>query len=211
MKKPFLSIGAILLLLVFVQSSASAQRFGVKAGLNLANWSVDPEPEDDFEMLPTFNVGGLAEFDLSENMGIGVGLQLAGKGAKQEESGDKITINPMYLQVPVNVFYRNSGFYVGVGPYVGFGLFGNYKFDVQGTEETESIEFGNEIDDDIAPLDFGLGFEVGYHVIAPLRISVGYDLGLMNIVPKDYQDIDDISAKNNVISINLAYFFTGVE
>ncbi|MCC6414101.1 MAG: PorT family protein [Saprospiraceae bacterium] len=210
MKKPIFWIAAILLVL-FVQSSAFAQRFGIKAGLNLANVAYDPEPEEDFKMLPTFNVGGLAEFDFSENMGLGVGLQIAGKGAKLEQSGAEIKFNPIYLQVPVNVFYRNNGFYAGVGPYIGFGLFGQYSFEFMGDKETEDIEFGNDLDDDFAPIDFGLGFEVGYHVIAPLRISVSYDLGLMNVVPQDYQDIDDGSIKNNVLGINLAWFFTDVE
>lgn len=200
------------LMVCCLQTSAFAQRFGVKAGLNLANVNYQPEPEEDFKMLPTFNVGGVAEFDFSENMGIGVGLQLAGKGSKAEDSGFEVKFNPMYLQVPVNVYYRNSGFYAGVGPYIGFGLFGNYTLSFMGDEETESIEFGNDVDDDFAPLDFGLGFEVGYHVIAPLRISLSYDLGLMNILPQDIQDIDDeFSLRNNVLGINVAYFFSGVE
>lgn len=144
-------------------------------------------------------------------MGVGVGLQIAGKGAKNETGSVEVKFNPIYLQVPVNVYYRNSGFYAGVGPYIGFGLFGQYSFKYLDETETIDIEFGNEIDDDFAPIDFGLGFEVGYHIIAPLRISVSYDLGLMNVVPQDYQDIDDKSIKNNVLGINVAYFFSGVE
>lgn len=213
MKRSFFRIAAILLVL-FVQTSAFAQRFGVKAGLNLADVAFDPEPDarEIYKMLPTFNVGGLAEFDFSENMGIGVGLQLAGKGAQYDESGFVGKSNPFYLQVPVNVYYRNKGFYAGVGPYIGFGLFGNYSYDVIGVGEgSGSIDFGNEADDDYGPIDFGLGFEVGYHVIAPLRISVSYDLGLMNVFTQDFQDSNDSTLKNKVLGINVAWFFKGVE
>jgi len=212
MKKSFFWIGAILMVF-FVQSSAFAQRFGVKAGLNLANIASDPDPDpkDIFKTVPTFNVGGLAEFDFTENMGIGVGLQLAGKGARLDETGVEAKFNPIYLQIPVNVYYRNSGFYAGVGPYIGFGLFGQNSIEILGEKETSDIEFGNDIDDDFSPIDFGLGLEAGYHILPALRVSVSYDLGLMNIVPKDYQDVEDISIKNNVLGISVAWFFTGAQ
>lgn len=189
-------------------STVSAQRFGIKAGLNLANVSGDAE---DTKMLPTFLVGGQAEFDLGESgVGIGVGVQLSGKGFKQEFGGDDFKLNPMYLQVPIQLIYRNGGFFGAVGPYAGFGIAGKAKF----AGESESIEFGSSDTDDWAALDFGAGVEAGYEFSAGsglLRATASYNLGLSNVVPKDIADAEDVSVKNNVIGIALAFLFGGGE
>ncbi len=180
-------------------ATASAQRFGVKAGLNLATITGDVE---DAKMLPTFMVGGVVEFDFTENVGLGVGLQLHGKGAKTDFGEDDLKINPLYLQVPIQVQYRNNGFFAGVGPYVGFGIAGKLK----SGDFSENIEFGNGEDDNFAPLDFGAGLELGYEFGA-FRATASYNLGLANIIPGDVAGDD--SARNNVIGISLAYLFGG--
>ncbi|MCB0576565.1 MAG: hypothetical protein KDC61_18555, partial [Saprospiraceae bacterium] len=77
-------LSSFLILLCFTlyfTNTASAQvRFGIKAGLNLANltFSNFGELEPDTKMLPSFQVGGLVEMDFSENVGLGVGLQFHG-------------------------------------------------------------------------------------------------------------------------------------
>ena len=188
----------LLALVLGIAATASSQvRFGLKAGLNLANVTGDVEGT---KSLATFMVGGQAEFGLAENIGLGVGLQLQGKGAKAD--GEDASINPMYLQVPVYLTYRNSGFFAGVGPYVGFGLFGKSKFD----GESVDLNFGSGIDDDFSSLDFGAGLELGYE-FSSLRASASYSLGLANALPKDQADAFDISAKHAVIGIALAYMF----
>lgn len=179
--------------------TASAQRFGVKAGLNLATITGDVE---DAKTLATFMVGGVVEFDFTDNLGLGVGLQLHGKGVKEDFGDEDLKANPLYLQVPIQIQYRNNGFFAGVGPYVGFGIAGKLK----SGEFSESIEFGNGEDDTFAPLDFGAGVEVGYEFGA-LRATASYNLGLSNIIPGDVAGDD--SAKNNVIGISLAYLFGG--
>ena len=184
-------------------TSASAQvRFGVKAGLNLADFS--GSDIEGTKMLPTFMVGGQAEFGLSDALGLGVGLQLQGKGAKAD--GEDASITPMYIQVPVYLTYRNSGFFVGVGPYFGFGIAGKNKFG----GESENLSFGSSIDDDLSALDFGAGLELGYE-FGSLRASASYNLGLANVLPKDAADEFDVSAKNTVIGLALAYMFGAAE
>ena len=193
------------ILMFFAPTTATAQvRFAAKAGSNLANVSGDDVENN--KILPTFLVGGQAEFGLTDNLGLGVGLQLCGKGFKIDEAGFKAKANPLYLQVPVQLFYQNNGFFAGVGPYVGFGIAGNAESD----GESESIDFGNGVDDDWAPLDFGAGLEVGYQ-FGSLRATASYNLGLANVVPGDYADALDISIKNTVIGVALAYIFGGAE
>ena len=197
------------LALTFCAATTFAQvNFGVKAGLNLANMSLSGEGSDEFDdlkkMLITFQVGGVVEFSLTESVALQSGLMLVGKGFKLEEGDIKATTNPIYLQVPVLVLYKGEMFYVGGGPYVGFGLFGNAKFE----DESESLNFGNDADDDFAPLDFGLQLEAGVILNGNIRLGAGYGLGLANAIPKDARGDDD-SAKHGVISINAAYMFGG--
>ncbi|MCB0530904.1 MAG: PorT family protein [Saprospiraceae bacterium] len=190
-------------LMFFAATSVSAQvRFAAKAGLNLANVSGDDVGNN--KILPTFLVGGQAEFGLSDNLGLGVGLQLCGKGFKVEDTGFEGKAKPLYLQVPVQFFYQNNGFFAGVGPYVGFGIAGKAESD----GDSESIDFGNGTEDDWAPLDFGAGLELGYQ-FGSVRATASYNLGFANVVPGDYADVFDISIKNTVIGIALAYLFGG--
>ncbi len=211
MKKLVASFFAAALLLSFVNTASAQVRFGVKAGLNLANISFSNlgEIEPSTSMLPTFMVGGQVEFDFTENLGVGVGLQLNGKGTKIETEflGEKFSTktSPMYLQVPVMLQYRNSGFFAGVGPYVGFGLFGKSKTD---GADSEDISFGNSVDDDFAPLDFGAGVELGYE-FGSVRATASYNLGLANALPKDAVEGTDVKAKHGVIGIAVAYLFGG--
>lgn len=186
---------------------ASAQvNFGVKAGLNLANVNFSEEFDEfvDPKMLITFQAGVIADINLNQNWAVQPGLLLVGKGFKIDDDvlGEGSS-NPMYLQVPVNIMYKGNMFYAGVGPYAAFGLFGKVK---QGDED-ENLEFGNEPEDDYAPLDFGANIEAGVD-LGMLRIGAGYALGLANIIPSDAR-FDDESAKHGVISVNVAYMFGG--
>lgn len=190
--------------------AAAQVNFGVKAGLNLANLSYSDEFEDpDTKMLITFQVGAIADIDISDNFAIQPGLLLVGKGARQEDSDldFKASVNPMYLQVPVNFLYKGDMFYVGAGPYAAFGLFGKTKVEFAGEEDSEDLSFGNAEDDDLAALDFGANIEAGV-TLGQIRIGAGYALGLANVIPSDVRG-DDESARNGVISVNVAYMFGG--
>ena len=227
-------IATALFAAVFFLQSASAQvRFGVKAGLNLASISYSDDfisvaesvLETDLStgMVPSFHVGAQAEFDCGGPIGLSVGAQLSVKGGKLSGDGTALgqpftftsTASPMYLQVPVAVTFRKNGFYAGVGPYVGFGIGGKVKNKTEAAgqtdEESEDIKFGSSEDDDFASLDYGAGIELGYE-FSNIRVSASYSLGLANIAPKDMVDQAkdqgmDISAKNNVIGVSVAYMF----
>ena len=210
--KPFnmKKLSSFLILLCFTlyfTNTASAQvRFGIKAGLNLANltFSNFGELEPDTKMLPSFQVGGLVEMDFSENVGLGVGLQFHGKGTKDGTDGSdaKITLN--YIQVPVMIQYRNMGFFAGVGPYAAFGISGKYKED----GESEDVSFGSSEDDDFSALDFGGTVEVGYE-FGNLRATASYGMGFANAIPKDGREGTDLKIAHSAIGIALAYLFGG--
>lgn len=219
MKKLFTFVLSALFVAGMLSTASAQLRFGLKAGLNLATIAGGDEILDGFDpkMIPTYHIGGLAEFSLGENLGVGVGVQISGKGFKIEEEDDlgeyKLTSRPLYLQVPVSLHYTSNGFFVGAGPYAGFGIGGKNKETSGGESVSYDIEFGDGSgDDDVyAPLDFGLGLEAGYTINNSIRITASYNLGLANILPKEYREDEEgnFSIKHRVIGISAAYLFGG--
>lgn len=203
--KSLIQLLTVLCLIVMMSHSASAQvRLGLKAGINLANLNWDDDFQIETEMLPTFMVGGVAEFDFSENLSLGTGLQYYGRGFQDEDSDDlKVTLS--YIQVPIQLQYRSSGLFAAVGPYVGFGIGGKSK---DANEEVD-VEFGSGVDDDFSALDYGVNLEVGYE-FGDLRATALYGLGLANVIPEDLQ-FEDLTIKHTVIGIALTYLFGGEE
>ncbi len=236
-------------LLICCYSTASAQvRIGLKAGLNMAQVSFSEdildawENEDtlfglEYRMLPAFHVGIHAEFDFTSKFGMGIGLQMSGKGYR---SGGELSINfpmkkdltyslkstPLYLQAPIGLYFRSQHFFASAGGYIGLGLSGENKTKTKGddaeiTNEFE-LEFTNEYDPLIednpaanySPLDYGASVELGYE-IGRIRVSASYQVGLSNTFSKDYVDFVkrvsnmDIQGRHRVIGVSVAYLFGG--
>ncbi|MFN0034411.1 MAG: porin family protein [Saprospiraceae bacterium] len=242
MKKLFFLPVALFALII---STHAQVRFGVKAGLNLSNVSGSSDVDDFYEdeylgkgfnpkIIPSFVVGAQVEYDFSASLGISSGLQITGKGFKLDESfledDERITYDEKttayYLQIPVQLTYHKGGFFGAVGPYVGFGIAGKYRYEYDDEffreEDDGKIEFTNDVDVDdeldaltakLNPIDFGAGLELGYE-FTNLRLSASYSLGLTNIYPKDLVDLidqelnlDNFKASHRVISIGATWMF----
>ncbi|MEZ4926293.1 MAG: porin family protein [Saprospiraceae bacterium] len=207
--KKMLKISLFIALFAATSVAYSQISIGAKAGLNLANVLTDDD-EADPKMLPSFQVGVVVELGLTESVAIQTGASVQGKGFKEESEflGEKFTFKamPMYVQVPAHIVYNGSGFFVGAGPYVAFGIGGKFKAEGGGNSESESISFGNSDTDDMAPLDFGIGAQAGVNV-GPVKIGAGYDFGLAQIIPKDQRGDGSPSVKNGVINVFVSYFF----
>lgn len=79
------------LLLLFNLSAAGQVRFGVKAGLNLANIDYKTPVDNAHDILPTFQVGGVVEIGLAEALAINTGVLLQGKGYRYTKENDAYT------------------------------------------------------------------------------------------------------------------------
>jgi Outer membrane protein beta-barrel domain len=195
--------------------TAEAQtRFGIKAGLNLSDVNGKSDGRSfnsDTKMKPSFHVGVIADFSISENVFVQPGILASSKGFKIEQSGITASTSPLYVEVPVNIGFRtelsdNLKFYVMGGPYVGIGVAGNSKISGSGQSETETINWGNdENDSDYKRLDYGVNVGVGVEV-SNFLIGAQYGLGLANVFPGGDKDN---SFKNAVIGISVGYLFGG--
>lgn len=209
------------LILAFVAttciSNAQSNRlkFGVKAGLNLANIAQNykiSEDEDDTDMLLGLSLGATVEYELKENLALQSGLIFSRKGYKMdykdeyESSEGKVKVT--WLEVPMNFTYKMNDFQIYAGPYMAFGIGGEMEYDE--TEDGYSyssstdIKFGDNDSDHVRGFDYGLNLGLGYQT-GNLLFNAGYSLGLANLQPNDSDG--DYKNSNRVISFSVSYFF----
>jgi hypothetical protein len=203
-KLSFLIAGIILL--VSVQSFAQT-RFGIKAGLNLANVAIKSQGVTVTpSTLTSFHAGFLVDVALGNVGFIQPGVLVTGKGLKVKSNNNESTSNPIYVEIPINLGARfelaeNVKLYVMGGPYIGFGIAGKAK----NGSNSVNLKFGNGTGSDYRPLDIGLNIGTGLDINGFL-LGVQYGLGLSNLVPDGNSNS---SATNRVFSISLAYLFEG--
>jgi hypothetical protein len=162
-----------------------------------------------------WKVGGVANLPLSVNFAFMPQLNALAKNSKLEitESGftAKETVKLTYLELPLNFVYTSNGFFAGVGPSIGFGLSGKYKYEETGspTEEAD-IKFdgkandGNDNNYHLKSIDFGGQILAGYKVPSGLFFIAHYNLGVSNISPDN-----DVTVKNKYFGVTIGYFFKG--
>jgi opacity protein-like surface antigen len=185
MKKILLTAAAVF---AFGFANAQEVKFGVKAGLNLADWSGDNA--DGIDSRVAFHVGGLAEIKLSDKFALQPELLYSSQGGK----ADGGTYNVDYINIPVMAkFYVVDKFSIEAGPQVGFLVSAKAKPDS-----------GDDVDikDELKSTDFGANFGLGYNFTDNISAGVRYNLGLSQIV-----DADDVDVQNTVFSISAAYRF----
>ncbi|MFT3750372.1 MAG: porin family protein [Agriterribacter sp.] len=220
MKKVIALFGTCLLLSVV---TVKAQKAGVmvKAGLNLANVTVNKDGGvDDAKGIASFHAGLQADLPITKFFAIQPGLFFTGKGTKVQWNSITSSTKPYYLELPVNAVVKvplgeDANFFVGAGPYVAMGIGGKNK--ISGTfagidfNRTENIKFS---DDDpftdgeegagygvMRRFDYGLNGTVGIEGKRAL-FSVNYGLGLAKL-QSGTSSSDDELGKHRVLSFSV--------
>lgn len=202
MKKLILTAIAVC---AFSFANAQETKFGAKVALNIASLTGDVE---DASSLVGFQIGGFAEFKISEKFSIQPELMYSAQGGKQSVSEGGFSLEAetklAYLNVPVMAkYYATPKFSLEVGPQIGFLL--SAKADYTGSGGGESISESEDIKDEVESVDFGLNFGAGYDFTEKFSAGLRYNLGLSNVAKTDAGD--DFELKNSVFSISLGYKF----
>ncbi|NII28272.1 PorT family protein [Pseudoflavitalea sp. X16] len=210
----------ILLLLLAVSSialvSAQTPRFGIKAGINIANQNVKltymgMSADQNGDAIVGFHIGGVADIPLSPQFSFRPELLLSGKGSKFNGTDDdgnrtEAEIRPYYLEVPLNFVYRHTfptqlQFFGGFGPSIGYGIFGKGK---SGGASDDVFQDGG-----YKRFDFGFNVLAGLELESGLTFSINFTPGLANIY--DGADVvagaSDIKFKNTNVGISIGYMF----
>jgi hypothetical protein len=198
--------------------AVNAQGLGIKAGINLANMSIDPKEEESPQIILGFHAGVVYEIELAEGFYFSPGLLFSQKGAQysfqdydDEFEGEvsidlKTSIN--YLEVPLNLVYKidmgGANLVFEAGPYLGYALDGKIDMDFEAMgisfNMSEDIEFGSE-DDQMRRIDYGINAGIGLE-FQNFKVGAQYGLGLGNL-----SNDDDATIKHRVIGVSVGYFF----
>jgi hypothetical protein len=208
-------ITALALLLCGLCTSLSAQIFGVKAGVNIADVDVSGEEGDLYKSKIGFHAGITAEFPLNPNWSFETGALLSNKGINAEFSilgtDFSILMDPYYIDIPILIKrYINVGagkLFVTLGPTTSIGVAGNVVASVTAEGQTESdkmpIEWGSSSTDNLRRYAYsaqaGLGFQM-----RGIEVGASYQYGFTNSLPLSD---DDSSLKHRVIQVSVGYRF----
>lgn len=171
--------------IVLMNLCASAQdkpfTFGVKAGVNLANFSGDVENN---KAKIGYNVGVTVDYAITPEFYLLSGLEFTTKGVKWKAGDDEQKANPMYLQVPVHAGYKikiteGTRLMLHAGPYVAYGIGGKNSIKENGKEIAKYNFFGDKESGRAKRFDFGLGLGVGVE-FGKINAGLGWDFGLLN-------------------------------
>lgn len=196
----------------------------IKGGVNLANISnKDNGSYNDANSLTSWQAGIVGDFELTDFLAIQPGLLYTGKGIKWQngEPGDalyqKLTFNPHYLELPVNLVLKtptgSTRFFAGAGPYVAMGIGGKFKGDGV-SNFSRSIQWSD--DDPLTSEEEGAGvfrakrFDYGFNAlvgveVSKLVISANYGFGLAKVQSTAENNNDN--NKHRVVSFSLGYKF----
>jgi len=131
------------------------------------------------------------------------------KNSKMEdkEFGDEADFQYFGVELPVYGVYqmdvKNGKGFIGVGPYLGFGIDARYK----GTGGADDLKLYKEYGGQKSAMqrfDFGAGLMLGYEFSNRLQIQANYKIGFVDALNAGK---DNASMLNQTISVGLGYRF----
>jgi hypothetical protein len=208
MKKTILLFISFIFLMNFTKAQNVA--VGVHATATIASYKYSFESSTTTSKMKVGAGGGLVlSVPLGKHFSFRPELNYILKGGteKDEDAKAKLTLN--YLELPLHVVYNvntTSGvFFAGAGPSFSLGVSGKSKYeDGETGDETEKINFGNTEDDDLKPLEIGVGVLAGYQFMNGFFVDARFNAGLTNSFPDDY---DDAKFRNMYFGIGVGYMF----
>lgn len=203
----------LLAILLFADFAEAQVRFGVKAGVNLANIG---HGALDFDPLLRFQGGVSADFSISPRLTIQPAILYSEKGyslniEERDQSGVSTGVDAVikfkinYIEIPVLALYnaelgKGVRFFGGLGPYVGIGINGEATSNWENFEN-QPVSFNK---DTPRPLnyeryDYGLSGTVGLEY-QNIMLGLNYNYGLKRVpIPSKLQ--------NHTLGLTIGYLF----
>lgn len=196
--------------------------YGIKTGITQSTIKESLASEyQDMNFKSGFQVGAFVDYTLIKNFTMRPALQLTQKGYEAVEGNEsgpyywyrKWSLS--YLEIPVDFIYniplsKATKFYIGTGPVIGVGLFGNGKSILKGTdgngqsqtiESTESKPFTKP---GFKDLDLGFDFVTGLQ-FRKIVFAASYNHGLLNALNYDH---GIQTTKNRSFAVTIGYILS---
>lgn len=176
----------ILLILGIGFSQAQMLKFGIKGGVNFANYTGGDISGVDFNTITSYHAGLVAELKLFENFAIQPELLYSTQGSELEGLGDQIKNELGYLSLPVlaKFYLTPNKFSLEVGP-----------------QASVLVSERNEVDsNDSNTFDFGIAGGLSFKITNSIFVSGRYVAGLTEAKK-------DADVKNSVIQFSVGFLF----
>lgn len=204
----------VVVILVFCLGLSAQVVYGVRAGLNSANWAGENIDNNKSRLLMHF--GGMMQYQLTPTIIMQPELLYTSKGIELHDEGYHSydgyweysdTITQSYLEIPVLFKYNSELQGFKLQPYLGsslgilLGAKEKYSYEDEYGDDSDTAdvkEYINSVD---------IGLNLGVDAVFQERFLVGlrYNYGLSNILKK--ADDNDGYAYNRTIMFNFGYLF----
>lgn len=164
-----------------ITTAQSNLKFGVKAGLNYANFT---NTEIKTDAITSYHAGILMEFSIFDNLAIQPELLYSTVGASYDNAITDVKNELGYISIPILAkFNLSENLFLEAGPQGSFLL--NKK---------------DEVYDNYNEFDFSVNAGLGVNLTKNLFVSARYNLGVSEIAR-------DAEAKNSVVQLSLGLLF----
>jgi hypothetical protein len=186
----------------------SKPKFGMKAGLNIANANASGDGAPSSKSLIGLNAGLFMEIKLNSKFSIQPEALYSQQGIQFDQNvffegnlyntSNKIKLS--YINIPLMVkYYADKNFYIEAGPQLGFLTKAEFEIKVDGQTGTENIK------DSYKSTDIGINFGIGYDISNKIVVSSRYNRGLANALVTTTGD--NSKFVNSVFSFSIGYKF----
>ena len=200
-------ISILLAAMAFMTIASAQPELGLAGGATLSNYRITYDSESEsFDSKLGFTVGMVVNLPAGRNFAVQPCLYWTQKGMKEKQSDIgttyKMSLINNYVEIPVNFLYTRNGFFGGAGPSIGFGIKGKWKYQLDDEKETESVNFGNDDEDDMKGLDIGANILAGYKFPSGFLVMLNFNQGLSNLVPGE---TEGAKLKSHYFGIRIGY------
>jgi len=195
MKKVVLTLLSILTLSTL--SHAQDIKYGIKGGLNLANFNGELAGILDFEgdYITGFHAGAMASIGISDRFAIQPEILFSTLGTTQTISGVEGDITLSYIQIPVYAkVYAAEGFAFMAGPQFGYLVDSDFSVGSTGVSTDDLINIYKDT-------DFGINLGAQYEFDMGLTLGANYYLGLTEV-----DDIPIVNVNNRAFMFSAGFF-----
>jgi len=142
------------------KGSGDSMSFGVKGGLN----SFTVTNSTGAKSKIGFQLGGFAEFKVSDKFSVQPELMYTAQGTKN----DVATLNLNYINIPVIAkYFVTEDISIQAGPQIGFLMSAKYD--------------GTDVKDSFKSMDYGLNLGAGYNLNENMSLDLRYYIGLAQL------------------------------
>jgi hypothetical protein len=204
MKKLFFVLALMVIVSPYIQAQKGGggrggMQFGVKLGPSFSTWTgedAEAGPGESKKMIIAPHLGVFMTIPLTTMLSLQPELLFSAQGVKYTyEDGYKEKYLTNHLNVPIALrIQMPSGFYIIVGPQVGFSLGGKYKWEFEDEDGEEDLE-------DLKAVAFSGVVGFGYQLPSGFGVYARYAHTFS--APFDFDE--DVKINNSLIMLSFFY------